>query len=118
MHVHCTPFRSRRRSGRTGSLWRRPRLVALRARRAEADMATAVMQPTAVSFLSSSTGLLAMLDEEDNQLKAHALANINAVVPDFWAESEFCTGTAGARALGAPMSLAPAPAPLSSQPDV
>ena len=47
-----------------------------------------------------------------------ALANINAVVPDFWAESEFCTGTAGARALGAPMSLAPAPAPLSSQPDV
>ena len=68
------------------------------ARGAEADMATAVMQPTAVSFLSSSTGLLAMLDEEDNQLKAHALANINAVVPDFWAESEFCTGTAGARA--------------------
>ncbi|KOO53804.1 psmd1 [Chrysochromulina tobinii] len=48
--------------------------------------ATAVMQPAAVSFLSSSTGLLAMLDEEDNQLKAHALANINAVVPDFWAE--------------------------------
>ena len=66
--------------------------------RAEAMAATAVMQPAAVSFLSSSTGLLAMLDEEDNQLKAHALANINAVVPDFWAESEFCTGTAGARA--------------------
>jgi len=64
--------------------------------RAEAMAATAVMQPAAVSFLSSSTGLLAMLDEEDNQLKAHALANINAVVPDFWAESEFCTGTAGA----------------------
>jgi hypothetical protein len=68
------------------------------AARAEAMAATAVMQPAAVSFLSSSTGLLAMLDEEDNQLKAHALANINAVVPDFWAESEFCTGTAGARA--------------------
>ena len=75
-----------------------PGCFALRARGAEADMATAVMQPTTVSFLSSSTGLLAMLDEEDNQLKAHALANINAVVPDFWAESEFCTGTAGARA--------------------
>jgi hypothetical protein len=74
------------------------RVVPSVTRRAEAMAATAVMQPAAVSFLSSSTGLLAMLDEEDNQLKAHALANINAVVPDFWAESEFCTGTAGARA--------------------
>ena len=71
------------------------RVVPSVTRRAEAMAATAV-QPAAVSFLSSSTGLLAMLDEEDNQLKAHALANINAVVPDFWAESEFCTGTAGA----------------------
>lgn len=36
--------------------------------------------------LTSSVGLLAMLEEDQNEIKAHALNKLNAVVPDFWAE--------------------------------
>ena len=48
-------------------------------------MATAVMSAAPVR-LTSSVGLLAMLEEEQNEIKAHALQKIDAVVPDFWAE--------------------------------
>ncbi|KAL1524590.1 hypothetical protein AB1Y20_019480 [Prymnesium parvum] len=36
--------------------------------------------------LTSSVGLIAMLEEEQNEIKAHALKKLDAVVPDFWAE--------------------------------
>ena len=36
--------------------------------------------------LTSAVGLLAMLEEQEAQIKAHALKKLNAVVPDFWAE--------------------------------
>ena len=45
--------------------------------------ATAVMAPVQIS---SSTGLLAMLEEEEAELKAFALNKLNACVSDFWAE--------------------------------
>uniref|UniRef100_A0A7S2JSF5 26S proteasome regulatory subunit RPN2 C-terminal domain-containing protein n=1 Tax=Haptolina brevifila TaxID=156173 RepID=A0A7S2JSF5_9EUKA len=45
------------------------------------------MPPIApVPILSSSTGLLAMLEEDEIEVKAHALRKLNAVVTDFWAE--------------------------------
>jgi len=47
---------------------------------------TAVMSPVSVVPLSSSTGLLAMLEEDEAEIKAHALSKLNAVVTDFWAE--------------------------------
>lgn len=36
--------------------------------------------------LTSSVGLLAMLEEEEKEIKAHALRQLDRVVPDFWAE--------------------------------
>ena len=36
--------------------------------------------------MTSAVGLLAMLEEQEAQIKAHALKKLNAVVPDFWAE--------------------------------
>lgn len=48
-----------------------------------AAVATAMMAPVR---LTSSIGLLAMLEEDQNEIKAHALMKLNAVVPDFWAE--------------------------------
>ena len=49
---------------------------------------TAPLLPTHVPMLSSSTGLLAMLEEDELEVKGHALAKLNLVVADFWAESE------------------------------
>ena len=43
-----------------------------------------VMAP--VPALSSSAGLLAMLEEDENEIKVHALKKLNACVADFWAE--------------------------------
>ena len=48
-------------------------------------MSAAVMRATAPR-LTSAVGLLAMLEEQEAQIKAHALTKLNAVVPDFWAE--------------------------------
>jgi len=49
-------------------------------------MATAVqMMPTA-PHLTSSVGLLAMLEEDEKEVKAHALVKLSEVVSDFWAE--------------------------------
>ena len=45
--------------------------------------AAAVMAPVQ---LSSSTGLLAMLEEDETEIKAHALTKLNLLVADFWAE--------------------------------
>jgi len=36
--------------------------------------------------LTSSVGLLAMLEEDEKEIKAHALVQLDRVVPDFWAE--------------------------------
>ena len=44
---------------------------------------TAVMLPVQ---LTSSTGLLAMLEEDEAELKSFALSKLNACVADFWAE--------------------------------
>ena len=48
----------------------------------------AVMAPPAAPLpvLSSSAGLLAMLEEEDVNIKVHALKKLDACVADFWAE--------------------------------
>lgn len=48
-------------------------------------MSVAVMRASA-PMLTSAVGLLAMLEEQEAQIKAHALTKLNAVVPDFWAE--------------------------------
>ena len=48
-------------------------------------MSAAVMRASAPR-LTSAVGLLAMLEEQEAQIKAHALTKLNAVVPDFWAE--------------------------------
>lgn len=48
-------------------------------------MGTAVASVGPVA-LSSSVGLLALLEEEAHEIKAHALSKLDAVVPDFWAE--------------------------------
>ena len=47
-------------------------------------MATAVLPAPAP--LTSSVGLLAMLEESETQIKVHALQKLERVVPDFWAE--------------------------------
>ena len=47
-------------------------------------MATAVLPVPAP--LTSSFGLLAMLEESETQIKVHALQKLERVVPDFWAE--------------------------------
>lgn len=49
-------------------------------------MATAVMAPGAPATISSSTGLLALLEEDEAEIKAHALKKLNACVADFWSE--------------------------------
>ena len=36
--------------------------------------------------LSSSVGLLAMLEEDEPEIKLHALTKLNAIAGDFWAE--------------------------------
>jgi hypothetical protein len=35
---------------------------------------------------TSAAGVLALLDEEDDDLKRHALKSLNPLVPQFWAE--------------------------------
>lgn len=35
---------------------------------------------------TSAAGVLALLDEEDGDLKRHALKSLNPLVPQFWAE--------------------------------
>lgn len=45
--------------------------------------AAAVMAPIQIS---SSTGLLAMLEEDEAELKSFALTKLDACVADFWAE--------------------------------
>ena len=47
-------------------------------------MATAVLAPS--SGLTTSTGVLALLDEDDNVLRAAALPRLDELVPEFWAE--------------------------------
>ena len=49
-------------------------------------MSAAVMRASAPR-LTSAVGLLAMLEEQEAQIKAHALTKLNAVVPDFWYDS-------------------------------
>lgn len=49
-------------------------------------MAAMVLSTTGAPRLTSAVGLLAMLEEQENQIKAHALTKLDAVVPDFWAE--------------------------------
>jgi 26S proteasome regulatory subunit N2 len=50
-------------------------------------MAAAVStMPVAMPPISSSTGLLAMLEEDENELKAFALQKLDGCVADFWAE--------------------------------
>ena len=45
-----------------------------------------VMSAAAPSGLSTSVGLLAMLEEDEAEIKAFALSKLNAVTSDFWAE--------------------------------
>ena len=47
-------------------------------------MAAAAVMPAVQ--ISSSTGLLAMLEEDEAELKAFALQKLNGCVSDFWAE--------------------------------
>jgi hypothetical protein len=49
-------------------------------------MATAVAPMPKAPHLTSSVGLLAMLEEDEKEIKAHALRQLDRVVPDFWAE--------------------------------
>ena len=46
-------------------------------------VATAMAAPVR---LTSSVGLISMLEDEDPLIKAHALSKLNGVVADFWAE--------------------------------
>ncbi|GBG66879.1 hypothetical protein CBR_g72635 [Chara braunii] len=39
-----------------------------------------------MTIITSASGLLAMLDEEQDELKIHALKNLNLLVDQFWAE--------------------------------
>ena len=39
-----------------------------------------------ISSLSSASGVLALLEEPDNQVKKYALETINLIVDNFWAE--------------------------------
>ena len=45
--------------------------------------------PTLVAqapVLTSASGILALLEEDSDELKTHALGNLHAVVDEFWAE--------------------------------
>ena len=47
------------------------------------------LSPTLVAHapvLTSASGILALLEEESDELKTHALSNLHAVVDEFWAE--------------------------------
>ena len=49
-------------------------------------MAAVAVMPASLPPMSSSTGLLAMLEEDEAELKTFALQKLNACVSDFWAE--------------------------------
>lgn len=51
-----------------------------------ARMAAAAVQPSGASGLSSADGLIALLDEDQQELKAFALDRLNDLVDQFWAE--------------------------------
>jgi len=38
----------------------------------------------AATCVSSAAGLLAMLDDDSDELKRHALVNLDKLVPEFW----------------------------------
>eukprot|EP00310_Coccolithus_braarudii_P023899 CAMPEP_0183357400 /NCGR_PEP_ID=MMETSP0164_2-20130417/46166_1 /TAXON_ID=221442 /ORGANISM="Coccolithus pelagicus ssp braarudi, Strain PLY182g" /LENGTH=312 /DNA_ID=CAMNT_0025530999 /DNA_START=23 /DNA_END=958 /DNA_ORIENTATION=- len=51
-----------------------------------AAVAMMPVMPVGPVHMTSSVGLLAMLEEPAQELKAHALEKLNAIVGDFWAE--------------------------------
>jgi len=53
-------------------------------------MSVAVQMAPGVPMITSASGLLAMLEEEQLEIKAFALQKLNAVVDDFWAEISEC----------------------------
>ncbi|KAG8463179.1 hypothetical protein KFE25_011176 [Diacronema lutheri] len=53
-------------------------------------MSVAVQSAPGLPMITSASGMLAMLEEEQLEIKAYALRTLNAVVDDFWAEIAEC----------------------------